>query len=65
MAQEYHSRVKNDHKQQLFEQMSMDKRNKAAYEQAMRQSDATQAQQLGLFNNQFNANRADQKKNAM
>lgn len=43
----------------------MDKRNKAAYEQALRQADANQAQQLGLFNNQFNANKADQKKNAM
>ena len=44
LAQDYHTRVKNDHKQQLFEQMSMDKRNKAAYEQALRQADASQAQ---------------------
>ena len=65
MAHEYQNRVKNDHKQQLFEQMSMDKRNKAAFDQALRQAEANEVQQLSIFNNQLNANKADHKKNAM
>ena len=43
----------------------MDKRSKMAYDQSQRQADAGEAQHVGLMNNQFNANRADQKSKAM
>lgn len=65
MAQDYHSRVRNEHKQLLFEQMNSDKRQRQAADQAVRDNDAAQAQRVGYVNNQFNQQRSDNKSIAM
>lgn len=53
MAQEYHQRIRNEHKQELFNQMNTDKNSKLSHDRAMRQDDADQAQKHGIFNSQF------------
>lgn len=65
LAHEYHQRVKAEHQQHLLEQMSSDKRQKAALDHALRQAEASEAHALGLFNNQYNATKAEQKSQAM
>lgn len=53
MAQDYHSRLKNEHGQFLKQQLDADKVAKAALDDARRRDDASEAQRMAQANSQF------------
>lgn len=64
MANEYQNRVKDEHKNQLLNQMSQDKHSKMALRQAELQDDTKNADRIGIFNSQFEQQRNDAKNQA-
>lgn len=65
MAQDYHSRLKNEHAQFLKQQLDADKVAKAALDDARRRDDASEAHRMAQANSQFAVQRAAQKNSAV
>ena len=61
MAQQYQSRLREEHKNMLQSQIDQERRAKMAMEQARKQDEAMRAQQAGLFHLQVEQQKRDQK----
>lgn len=59
MAQQYQSRIRDEHKHMLQQQIDQERRAKAAMTAAQKQDDAIRAQQAGLFHQQVEQQKRD------